>query len=120
MQYILLAIYIALGLAGMTLIKAGGENNAVAFLDGKFNVTFTAKFIIGFIFYIASFLLFAFVISKFDISYYVPLSSGITMVLIAVIGLVVFKEHLTVTNIIGIMLIIAGSVVMSLKSSILF
>ena len=90
--------YLILTVLGLVLMKIGGLIS-----------------LLGFISYILSFLLFTNLIVKFDLSYIMPISSGITQVLTLLSGYLLFKEKITINGIIGVSLVIIGIIVINIK-----
>ena len=72
--------------------------------------------LIGFISYILSFLLFTNIIVKFDLSYIMPISSGLVQVITLISGFVIFNEQIKVKGIIGAIIVILGIIIMNLKN----
>lgn len=70
---------------------------------------------VGFICYICSFLLFTKIVVMFDLSYILPICTGISQVLILIASYYVFKEKISVYGIVGASLIIIGLVIMNIK-----
>ena len=79
------------------------------------NLSINWKFIIGFLSYIASFLLWTFIISKFNLSYIYPVMTAILFVLIMIVSAIFLKETITSSQIIGVVIIIIGVLVTILK-----
>ena len=69
----------------------------------------------GFVCYICSFLLFTRLVIMFDLSYIMPLSTGIVQILTLIASKVVFKENISTQGIIGACIIIAGIIIMNYK-----
>lgn len=109
-------IYILLTILGLVLMKFGGNTGTISFGQGDF--TFSMNFIslLGFVSYIASFLLFTNIVVKFNLSYIMPITAGIIQVLTLLSGYLIFKEKVSINGIIGVSLVIIGIVVMNLKS----
>jgi len=63
-----------------------------------------------FIFYILSLSALTFALKKFDVSVAYAIWSGLGTALITIIGFIIFKEAVTVTKIVSILLIIIGVV----------
>lgn len=70
---------------------------------------------IGFVCYICSFLLFTRMVIMFDLSYIMPLTTGIVQILSLVASSVVFKESISKQGIIGASIIIIGLIIMNYK-----
>ena len=116
MKLLVVAIYLLLSSGGLVLIKLGADSMSVTINKGAFSLSMSWISILGLICYIGSFLLFSFVlVKKFDLTYIMPIITGISQVLVIVAGLTIFKEHINNFGIIGIFLVIAGIVMLNIK-----
>lgn len=112
----LVVIYIIFTIVGLVLMKLG-ENTGTFGINGtdfNFSISFISLF--GFISYILSFLLFTNIVVKFDLSYIMPITSGLIQVLTLISGFLIFNEQISVRGIIGAGLVISGIVIMNLKT----
>lgn len=64
--------------------------------------------IIGYFYYMVSFLIYTLIITKFDLSYIVPLLGGIINISTFVIGVLIFQEKATVFSVVGCVFVVAG------------
>ncbi len=71
--------------------------------------------ILIFVFYIASFTLLTLALKKIDISIAYAIWAGVGTTLIAIIGMVYFKEAVTIWKVMSIFLIIAGVIGLNLS-----
>lgn len=112
MKVVLTIIYIIFTTLGLFLMKLGGNSLSLSFQNG---ITFKIGFItlFGFLSYICSFLLWQKLLISFDLSYIVPIVTGITQIIILLLGIFFFKEQVNITGIIGAVLIIIGIVLMA-------
>lgn len=55
-------------------------------------------------------------LATYDLSYIVPITTGIVQVIILILSYVIFKENINTINLIGISLVIIGIVLISIKS----
>ncbi len=116
MKIISIIVYLILTVGGLIFIKSGSDSTALAIQNGTFNFAMSIKAMIGFMAYIGSFLIYSFyIIKKFDLSYIYPIITGITQVLVVILGVLLFKEKLSGFGIAGIVLIILGIVFLNLK-----
>lgn len=116
MKLLITAIYLLLSSGGLVLIKLGADSVSMAINKGAFNLSMSWISILGLLCYIVSFLLFSFVlVRKFDLTYIMPIVTGISQILVIVAGLTIFKEHINTFGIIGIFLVIAGIVMLNIK-----
>lgn len=116
MKYILIPIYIFFTIAGLVLMKQGGNPGTLALKAGTFNISMSMVSAIGFLCYILSFFLFTRLVVMFDLSFIYPLTTGIVQVVTLVISYLWFKEKISLTGIIGASLVIIGIIVMNLKT----
>lgn len=111
-KYILTLIYICFTTGGMYLMKLGGDSLSLSLKDGiSFKMGFITFF--GFVCYLCSFLLWQKLLVTFDLTYIVPITTGICQVIILLIGTLAFKEQINITSIIGIILVIIGIVLIT-------
>lgn len=116
MEILIITIYLLLSSGGLVLIKLGADSVAIGMKQGIFNCSISLVSILGLICYIGSFLIFTFVLVKrFDLTYIMPIITGISQAIVIIAGLLVFKEHITSFGIVGIILIIAGIVLLNIK-----
>lgn len=113
----LVSIYVVLSVLGLVLMKLGGNTGNFEF--GKDTFVFSISFIslIGFVSYIISFFLFTNLVVKFNLSYIIPITSGIIQVLTLFSGLIIFKENINTNGIIGVIMVISGIVIMNIKKN---
>ena len=118
MKIVLIIIYLILTTSGLVFMKLGGNSGNFALNSG--NVVFTINWIsaIGFICYLCSFLLFTKIVIMFDLSYIMPIITGIVQILTLVAAKLVFKEAITLHGLIGAIIIIIGIVIMNWPKSI--
>ena len=115
MKYLLAICYIFFTTSGITFMKLGGDSLKLGFSDG-FSFSMGWKTFIGFLLYIISFLLWQKLLVKYDLSILVPIITGIVQIIILIIGHFVFKESLNLMSLIGVFLIIAGIVLMTMSN----
>lgn len=113
---ILVVAYIILTIIGLVLMKLGANTGTIAISGFDFNFSMSFISLLGFISYIFSFLLFTNIVVKFNLSYIMPITSGLIQVLTLISGFFIFKENISVNGIIGAGLVISGIVVMNIKS----
>jgi len=100
--------------AGMVLIKLGSRASenilfTLPILDFKLSVLS----LIGFILYGISFLLYATLLTRYDLSFLNPTTVGITSVLIFISAAVIFGEVITGVKVLALLLIISGVVLIN-------
>lgn len=115
MEIVLVLIYLILTVSGLVLMKKGG--NAGSFQLNNGDIAFSINWVsaMGFVCYICSFLLFTRMVIIFDLSYIMPLTTGIVQVLTLIASSVVFKENISKQGILGACIIIIGIIIMNYK-----
>lgn len=117
MQIILIIIYLILTVSGLILMKLGGNTGTLAFDNGNMNFGISLISLAGFICYICSFLLFTRLVVMFDLSYIMPLTTGIVQVLSLIASKLIFKENFTWQAVLGASLVIIGIIIMNYKKT---
>ena len=95
-------------------MKSGGNSLSIALKEG-FTLKMGYLTALGFLLYLFSFLLWQKLLVTYDLSYIVPITTGIVQIIIILIGYFFFKENITLINLIGIILVIIGVVLISIK-----
>jgi small multidrug resistance pump len=113
-NYILLGVYMVITVAGMIFMKKG-NSFTLASVNGKLVFSTTIIAGIGFILYFCSFIMWTKLLTKFDLSFLVPLTGGICNTALVVLGVLLFHEKLNVYQIIGIAAVIIGVSLLSIK-----
>ena len=115
MKIVLIIIYLLLSVSGLTLMKMGGNPGTVSIQSNTFSFGISITSAIGLICYILSFLLFTRIVTLFDLSYIMPICTGIVQILTLVAAMVVLKEEFSWRIVIGASIIIIGIIVMNIK-----
>lgn len=108
-------LYIFFTMSGLILMKLGGGQLNLGVKDGRFEFAIGFKLFIAFIMYAISFIIWSNIIAKSDLTYIVPLSSAITNILSVIVGIFLFKESLSMMQIVGIVVATVGIVMMNFK-----
>lgn len=107
MKYILTAIYLFFTTSGIFLLKSGGDSLQLSFVKGiEFKINYIT--LMGFLCYAVSFILWQKLLVTYDLSYIVPLTAGLTQIIILIIGAVAFHENVNWISILGVLFIITG------------
>ena len=116
MEIISIVVYLILTVGGLILMKSGSESTSLAIQNGTFNFSMQLKVMLGFLFYVGSFLIYTFyIIKRFDLSYIYPIITGITQILVVIAGIIIFKEKISAFGIGGFALIIIGVILLNIK-----
>lgn len=117
MDKLLIAVYLCLTVSGLALVKLGSGGNVLfSKVDDKLVWNIGYITILGLACYGLSFMLLMWLVSRFDLSYIIPLTTGLAQFLIFVIAIAVFKEQFTMMKFLAIALIVAGVVLLQIKS----
>lgn len=113
---ILIAVYIILTIGGVVLFKLGTQKDfLVSIATGVFTFKISLLSIIGLVCYLCSFFMYMFLISKFDLTYIVPVTTGIVQVATFVLAIIIFKESVTVSKVVATGLILIGVILLNIK-----
>ena len=113
---IIILFYVAAASLALIILKIGAKNGAPAGLvDGRLQLNINAYTIFGILFYCVSFLLYIYLISKYDLGYIIPLTTALVYTVIFTASFVVFKEAFTALKVVGIVFIIIGLTFLNLK-----
>ena len=113
---ILIVFYIILTIAGVVLFKLGTQKDfLVSIATGVFTLKISLMSIIGLVCYLCSFLMYMFLISRFDLTYIVPVTTGIVQVATFVLDIIIFKESVTVSKGVATGLILIGVILLNIK-----
>lgn len=109
LNYLLIAVYLIASIAGLILFKLGCKKEfLVGASTGILNIKISFISIVGLLCYLFSFLLYMFIISKFDMSYIVPLTTGIVQIATFIFAIVLFDESVNIYKVSGIFVILIG------------
>lgn len=115
MKIVLIVLYVILSISGLVLMKLGGNSGTISIANKE--LTFGISLIsgLGFVCYICSFLLFTRIVMLFDLSYIVPITTGIVQVLTLVASYLIFKDNMSLQSVGGAIMVIVGILVMNIK-----
>ena len=106
---LLIPIYILATSLALISLKLGSKTGApISYIGGKLHSNLTAYSIIGIVLYGFSFMLYTYLISKFDLGFIIPITTAFVYIIIFTASFFVFKEAFTPFKIIGILLILGG------------
>ena len=116
MQWILICAYLILTVSGLVLFKAGSNQGISANIDNGFlSLKLSWISILGIVCYGCSFLLYLSLVSKMDLGYIYPVTTGIIYILILAASVWIFKETVSPFKLMGCGLILIGVVLMNIK-----
>jgi drug/metabolite transporter (DMT)-like permease len=109
MAKIIIGLYVLATSLALVVLKLGSKSGAPAeLINGKLSFNLTPYTISGVILYGLSFLIYIYLISKYDLGYIIPLTTALVYILIFTASFIIFNEVFTVMKIIGIALIVCG------------
>lgn len=115
-NYVLIGVYVILAVLGVTLFKLGAEKEIlVSISKGMFSFKISLISLLGLLCYICSFLLYMFLISNFDLTYIVPVTTGVIQVATIAMAVMIFKEALTLSKVAGTVLVLIGVTIINFK-----
>lgn len=115
MKIILIIIYLILTVSGLVLMKMGGNPGSISIENKTFNFGISLISAVGFICYIGSFLLFTRLVVMFNLSFIMPLCTGISQVLTLIASSLIFKENFNWQMVTGASMVIIGILLMNVK-----
>lgn len=114
--FTLVLINASLSVGGSVLFKYGSKYSSGIHLNiVGHNITLSYISIIGLIVYGLSFLLGMFLIATNDLSKFTPVGNGLVFILAIFAGYYIFAETITIAKLFGILLILTGIVIITVK-----
>lgn len=114
LKYILILVYTALGVSGMTILKFGSQHHTSLNITRFFvEIEFSWISLCGVFLYGLSFLFYIYLISKYELSYLFPMLTATTYIGILASSVFVFQESFSFTKILGSVLVFAGVILLN-------
>lgn len=108
-NFLIILLYVATTSLGLILLKLSTSTGLpVSYIDNKISFNLNLLSVSGVLLYGISFLVYFYLISKFDLGYIIPLTTALVYVVIFVASFLIFKESFTALKILGIGLILVG------------
>lgn len=116
MAKIIIALYVLATSSALVVLKLGAKAGApVQFINNRLHFNLNPYVILGIALYGTSFLIYIYLISKYDLGYIIPLTTAFVYILIFFASFAIFNEAFTAMKIIGIVLIVAGLIFLNIK-----
>jgi len=116
LNYILIGAYVCSTAFGLVLLKLGTTTGLpISFVENSIKFNFNLLSFSGFFLYGVSFLLYIYLLSKFNLGFVIPLTTALVYVLIFIASFVIFKESFSAIKIFAITLILSGVVILNLN-----
>ncbi len=109
---ILFVLYVLLASSGLVLFKLGTNSGTIIKIL-NLNINFSWKMIAGIMCYGASFLLWLYIVSHMNLTFAMPLSVALVNTLVIFESCILLKERITLTQGIGIFIVIFGVAIMT-------
>ncbi len=117
MSKLLIIIYVVFTSLALIVLRLGSKDGAPAsVVDGKLSLNINAQTVVGIILYAVSFVIYTYLISKFDLGYIVPITTALVYIIIFTASYFIFKETFTTIKVLGILLIVGGIILLNLGS----
>jgi len=115
LRILFVCLYVLLSVSGIVLIKSGAATTAFLFEGSVFQLKASLQTVAGFCCYIISFLMMIRMVALYELSYIVPITTGMVQILILLAAVFLFRERIAPVNLVGIFVVISGIVLMNLK-----
>ena len=109
---ILFILYVLLASSGLVLFKLGTVNGTTIKVF-SFTINFSWKMLFGIMCYACSFLLWLYIVGHMNLTFAMPLSVALVNTLVIIESCVILKEKITLTQGIGIFIIVLGVAIMT-------
>lgn len=116
MAKILIALYVLITSSALVALKWGTKAGALAqYADQRLQFNLNPVAITGIVLYGTSFLLYTFLISKYDLGYIIPLTTAFVYIVIFFASFYLFEEVFTTIKVVGILFILGGVILLNVK-----
>lgn len=113
---IILVLYVLCTSLGLIVLKLGTSSGLpISYINNRVQFNLNLYSIGGVVLYALSFILYLYLISKFNLGYIIPLTTALVYIIIFVASFIIFKEPFSATKIAAIALIISGLVLLNLS-----
>lgn len=109
---IFIVAYLVCSTIGLMLLKTSIAGVELQSISSYAKLLLSYKFIVGFLLYAASFLVWLILLSRKDLSYIYPIVIGLSYMLIMLMAIFILKENFTIGKAIGAMLVGLGIIVL--------
>src|SRR5687767_4919130 len=115
MSKLIIGLFVLTTSAALVLMKWGAKTGPpIEAVNSKLQLNLNAWIITGIALYGVSFLLYTYLIAKFDLGYIVPLTTAMVYIIIFTASYFIFDEVFTALKIAGIVLIVSGLMLLNL------
>lgn len=115
---IIIGLYVITTSFALIMLKLGSTDGSLVSVEGsRLHLNLTAMSIVGGLLYGTSFLIYTFLVAKYDLGFIIPLVTGLVYVFIFVLSFFIFKESFSFIKVLSIALILTGVTLLSLYSN---
>ena len=107
--------YLFFTVGGLIFIKLGSEGMSFSFKAQQLNISLNYYLILGLIFYGISFVLWTILLRGNKLSYIVPITTGLSQILIVLSSAAIFNERITPLKVIAVVIIVFGVILLNLN-----
>lgn len=116
-EMIKILVYVLFSIGGLLLLKIGASSNfSINISKGVIDFKVNGYLLAGMCLYVLSFITSLIIMRSTDLSFFYPISSGLGYVGICVLSYYILNENISIRQLLGIGLILAGVIVMNLKT----
>lgn len=113
---LMIVLYALLSSMGLFFLKLGaGRDFCILFSKSSLSFQINYMIIIGLFFYITSFLLSLSIMKEENLSIFYSVSTGLAYIFVGLLSCFVLKESISVQQLVGMCLILAGIMMMNIK-----
>jgi len=113
--WLVFAIYAIMSATGLFLIKTGADSTRFAIQNGLIDAQFSPRLLLGFVLYVASFLLSIYLMSRLKLSLFYPIATGAILIFTSLFGYFFLQEQVGIPQMLGMALILAGIIVLNIR-----
>lgn len=117
MTKFLILVYSIVAATALILVKIGSNDGGlIQTINDKSRLVITPTLLSGMFLYGVSFLIYIFLVSRFDLGYIIPLTTAMVYIVVFISSAVFLKENYTAFKIAGICLIVIGVLLINFKN----
>ena len=114
-RIVLILLYAITSVSALVMLKFAAKNGPLLqFIEGKVHLNLSSMAVFGVFSFGISFVLYTYLISKYDLGYIIPLLTALVYVLIFVASYFFFQESINIYKIFGVLLILSGITLLSI------
>jgi multidrug transporter EmrE-like cation transporter len=109
---VLFLAYASASTTGLVMLKLSLATKVanIRSLGSVLKIVMDARFILGFIMYCTSFVLWLYILAKYPLTLSYPIANSLVLILVTLLGVILFKEHLGWLQQVGLLFCLAGIV----------